>query len=265
MASETGKARRLARMFRARSGRMLCVPLDHGMQVGPIEGIADPGPVIDMVVDAGVDAVIVNPGLFLRFSHRFAGGPAVILRLDQTTMWRVGTPTGYHDTHTRLVATVEDAVAMGAEAVVTYLFTCNNRPDEETRCFEICGQVAAACRRWGLVHVIEAMGANGGFCGRDDPELVSLNCRIAGEMGADIIKTDWTGSAESFAPIAAQSLAPVAVAGGAGLADDAKVISFAEAATAAGARGLMFGRNVFQAADPSGLLLRLSGILHGTA
>ncbi|MCC6304787.1 MAG: fructose-bisphosphate aldolase, partial [Rhodobacteraceae bacterium] len=67
MTSETGKARRLARMFRAGSGRMLCVPLDHGMQVGPIAGIADPAPVIDAVVAAGVDAVIVNPGLFLRF------------------------------------------------------------------------------------------------------------------------------------------------------------------------------------------------------
>ena len=263
MSSQTGKARRLARMFRSGSGRMLCVPLDHGMQVGPIAGIADPAPAIDVAVAAGVDAVIVNPGLFLRFSHRFAGGPAVILRLDQTTMWRVGTTTGYHDTHTRLVATVEDAVAMGAEAVITYLFTCNNRPEEETRCFEICGRVAQECRRWGLVHVIEAMGANGGFCDRENPGLVALNCRIAGEMGADIIKTDWTGSPESFAPVAAHSVAPVAVAGGAGLADDDRVVAFAEDAVAAGARGLMFGRNVFQASDPAGLLRRLTDVVHG--
>ena len=48
---------------------------------------------------------------------------------------------------------------MGAEAVITYLFTCNNRPEEETRSFEICGAASAACRKWGVVHVIEAMAA----------------------------------------------------------------------------------------------------------
>ncbi|MCC6306010.1 MAG: fructose-bisphosphate aldolase, partial [Rhodobacteraceae bacterium] len=239
-------------------------PLDHGMQVGPIAGIADPAPVIDAVVAAGVDAVIVNPGLFLRFAHRFAGGPAVILRLDQTTMWRVGSDTGYEDTHTRLVATVEEAVAMGAEAVVTYLFTCTRTPGEETRGFEICGEVAVACRRWGMVHVIEAMAANGGFARREDPAVVAMNCRIAAELGADIVKTDWTGSTASFAPVTAGALAPVVVAGGAGMGDNARVAAFAEAAIAAGARGLMFGRNVFQAADPAALLARLAAIVHAT-
>lgn len=265
MTSRTGKARRLARIFRPGSGRMLCVPIDHGMQVGPIAGLGDPAPVIDAVLAAGVDAVIVNPGLYLRFAHRFAGGPAVILRLDQTTMWRVGTPTGYPDAHTRLVATVEEAVAMGAEAVITYLFTCNSRPEEETRCMEICGEVAVACRRWGIVHVVEAMAANGGFARREDPAVVALNCRIAGELGADIIKTDWTGSGASFAAVATQSLAPVVVAGGAGLGDDALVAAFAGEAIAAGARGLMFGRSVFQAADPAALLRRLAAIVHGAA
>ncbi len=59
---------------------------------------------------------------------------------------------------------------MGAEAVaITILFTCNNRPEEETRSFEICGAVASACRKWGVVHVIEAMAADGGLARHDDP------------------------------------------------------------------------------------------------
>jgi DhnA family fructose-bisphosphate aldolase class Ia len=262
MVAQIGKARRLARMFRPQSGRMLCVPLDHGMQVGVIAGLEEPARLIDTVVDAGVDAVIVNPGLLLRHADRLAGGPAVILRLDQTTMWRTGSPTGYPDTHNRLLGSVEEAVQLGAEAVITYLFTCNSRPEEETRSFEICGEVARACRRWGIVHVIEAMAADGGFATRDDPSVIALNCRIAGEMGADIIKTDWSGSPQSFAPIASQSLAPVVVAGGASLADDDAIATFAADAMSAGAKGLMFGRNVFQSPDPSGLLARLSNIVH---
>ncbi|MGC4025493.1 MAG: hypothetical protein QM744_10275 [Mesorhizobium sp.] len=211
-----GKARRLARMFNPKSGRMLCLPIDHGMQVGPLPGIADPAPIIDAAVEAGVNALIVNPGMMLRYGRRFENGPAVILRLDQTTMWRTGTPTGYPDTHNRLISTVEEAVQMGAEAVVTYLFTCNNDPQEETVSFEICGQVAAECRKWGVVHVIEAMAAKGGFANAEDPHIVAMHSRMAGEMGADIVKTDWCG-VEGFKSVAKQSLAPVAVAGGSAL------------------------------------------------
>jgi DhnA family fructose-bisphosphate aldolase class Ia len=259
--SEIGKARRFARLLDKRSGRMLCVPLDHGMQVGPIPGIADPAPLIDIVVKAGVDAVIVNPGMLVRQGHRLAGGPGVILRLDQTTMWRHGTPTGYADTHSRLVATVEEAVQMGAEAVITYLFTCNNRPEGETKSFETAGMVASECRKWGLVHVIEAMAAKGGFARADDPDIVALNCRMAGELGADMIKTDWC-EATRFTDIARQSLAPIAVAGGSAMASLEDTVRFATDAIEAGATGLMFGRNVFQQANVPEALARLAAVVH---
>lgn len=259
--SEIGKTRRLARLLNKDSGRMLCVPLDHGMQVGPLAGIADPAPLIDIVVKAGADAVIVNAGMLMRYGHRLAGGPAVILRLDQTTMWRHGTPTGYPDTHSRLVTSVEEAVQMGAEAVITYLFTCNNRPEEETKSFERAGAVASECRKWGIVHVIEAMAAKGGFARADDPDVVAMNCRMAGELGADIIKTDWCEQSR-FANIAKQSLAPLAVAGGPAMATLADTVRFAEAAIAAGATGLMFGRNVFQQNDVSATLARLAEVVH---
>ncbi len=147
--TETGKSRRLARLFNRRSGRMLCVAFDHGMQVGTIPGNEQPERVLDALVEAGVDAVILNPGMMARHGRRLEGGPAVILRIDQTTMWREGTKTAYPDAHSRLVASVEDAVALGAEAVITYLFTCNGQPEEETRSFEIAGQVASDCRKWG--------------------------------------------------------------------------------------------------------------------
>ena len=261
--TETGKSRRLARMFNARSGRMLCVAFDHGMQVGTIQGNEQPEKVLDAIVEAGVDAVILNPGMMARHGRRLEGGPAVILRIDQTTMWREGTKTAYPDTHSRLVASVEDAVALGAEAVITYLFTCNNLPDEETRSFEIAGQVASDCRKWGIVHVIEAMAARGGFVRHDDPDIIAMNCRIAGELGADIVKTDWCADTTRFSAIASQSLAPVVVAGGSTLPDLKDVEAFAQSAIGAGAKGLMFGRNIFGRPDIASTLKRLSDVVHG--
>ncbi|MCR9135188.1 MAG: fructose-bisphosphate aldolase [Alphaproteobacteria bacterium] len=260
--SEIGKARRLAHMFNPKSNRMFCLPMDHGMQVGPLDGIRDPGPLLDLAVDAGVDSVIVTPGILARYYHRFSGGPSVILRIDQSTNWRFETKTGYPDAHIRLVATAEEAVQMGCEAVITYLFTCNNRPDEESRSFEINGRVATECRKWGLVHVIEAMAAKGGFVDAEDPDVVAMNCRIAGELGADIIKTDWCAP-ERFKDIAKQSLAPVAAAGGPALPSLDATTEFARTAIEAGSAGLIFGRNVFLQDDIGAAMKTLGEIIHG--
>lgn len=259
--SEIGKARRLARIINPKSNRIFCLPMDHGMQVGPLDGIRDPGPLIDMAVHAGVDAVIINPGTLVRHYEKFKGGPAVILRIDQSTNWRHETKSGYPNTHVRQVATVEEAVQMGAEAVVTFLFTCNKKPEEETRSFEINGHVATDCRKWGLVHVIEAMAAKGGFVKPDDPEVVAMNCRIAGELGADIIKTDWCAE-KRFREIARQSLAPVAVAGGPAMSSLDKTAEFARTAIAAGSAGLFFGRNVFMQKNIGAALKKLGKIIH---
>jgi DhnA family fructose-bisphosphate aldolase class Ia len=257
-----GKTRRLRRMTPTPSRRMAGVALDHGMQVGPIAGIEDMGRVIDIVARTPVDAVIVNPGVLQRYGDRLADGPAVILRLDQTTMWRMGSPTGYADSHTRLVASVEEAVAMGAEAVITYLFLCNRDPELESRSVEITGAVAQAARQFGIVHMVEAMGVFDGIVDRDDPGTIAFATRIAGEMGADVIKTNWSGSADSFRSVVDRSIVPVVVAGGPRLDGDEAVAAYTDAVVASGAMGIMFGRNVFQSPDPVALLTRICDRLH---
>jgi DhnA family fructose-bisphosphate aldolase class Ia len=108
------------------------------------------------------------------------------------------------------------------------------------------------------------MAAKGGFARADDPDIVALNCRMAGELGADWLKTDWC-EASRFADIAKQSLAPIAVAGGPALGTLADTVRFAEDAIGAGAKGLMFGRNVFQQADVAAALAKLAKVVHGRA
>jgi DhnA family fructose-bisphosphate aldolase class Ia len=159
---------------------------------------------------------------------------------------------------------VEEAVALGADAVITYLFMGGKDPEEESQTVGITGEIAVEARRWGIVHVVEAMGIFGGIVDRDDPEVVGFCSRIAGEMGADVIKTNWTGSAESFAPVARQSLAPVVVAGGPRLDGDDAVAAYADAVVRSGAKGVMFGRNVFQPTDPPRLRKRLCARIHAT-
>ncbi|MEO9779185.1 MAG: hypothetical protein ABJH07_14515 [Sedimentitalea sp.] len=243
-----GKSRRMRQMFNADTGIMLCIPIDHGMQVGAIDGLSDPDRLIGEIADGGADSIIVNPGLMRRYHKQLERIPSVILRMDQTTMWRTGGPFGYETTYTRLVSDVNAAVQLGAEAVITYLFTCNLDPAEETRCFEINGEISKQCEANGIVHVVEAMAANGGHARADDPEVVLMNCRIASELGADIVKTDWCG-AEGIAKVVQNSLAPIAIAGGGKSGSLDELTDVVRAGVDSGARGFMFGRNTFQRSD----------------
>jgi DhnA family fructose-bisphosphate aldolase class Ia len=265
MLATVGKQRHLSRLIHPETGRGFCIAFDHALQLGPTAGLLHPEETLQCMTEAGVDAVILPLGSAMRYGATLARkrGPALILRLDQTTMWREGSPLAYPDGHTRLVASVEDAVALGAEAVITYLFVAPNDPDLETRSFEDCARVNAATRQFGIVHIIETMGARHGLA-RDvfDPEFVAFHARIGIEMGADIIKTDWPGSAQGLRPITDASPVPVLIAGGSSRGSDLGVLELVADVMAGGAAGILFGRAIFQAKNPLAVMKACRRIIH---
>ncbi len=265
-----GKQKRLSRLVNPATGRGFCIAFDHALQLGNCPGVEHPDRTLDTLIEAGVDGVILSLGTMLRYGERLAqpGAPAVILRLDQTTMWRdaKSSPRAYADGHTRLVASVEDAVAVGAEAVLTFLFVGHQDPALETRAFEICAEVGAAARRTGMVHVIETMGARGdGVVDPFSAPLIASHTRIGMELGADVIKTDWPGSPEALRPIAAALPIPILVAGGPSRGSDRGTLQMVADVIAGGAAGILFGRAVFQARNPLAVLKAARRIIHDNA
>ena len=261
-----GKRRRLARLLRGDKGRALCLAFDHGLHLGLAPGIADVPKVLGLACAAPVDGIILSAGLVVRYGPDFLCGtdaPAVILRLDHTSMWRTGPPFPADAGHTRLVASVEQAARLGADAVITYLFVGHQDPALETRSFEANARVGAEAQRLGIPHVIESMAARGGTAPDPfDPDVVAAHTRIAEEIGADAIKTDWPGSADAMARVAAAVSTPILVAGGPSLDDDDAVVRMTAEILDGGGRGLMFGRNIFQADEPDRLLRRLRALMH---
>ncbi|MDR3438381.1 fructose-bisphosphate aldolase [Telmatospirillum sp.] len=265
MLAMVGKERRLSRLINPATGHGFCIAFDHALQLGPLPGLRHPEESLQCMTEAGVDAVILPLGSALRFGKTLAHrrGPALILRLDQTTMWREGTPLDYPDGHTRLVASVEDAVALGAEAVITYLFVAPNDPALETRSFEDNAKVNAAAHKYGILHIIETMGARHALA-KDvfDPEFVAFHARIGVEMGADIVKTDWPGNAEGLRPVTLSSPVPVLIAGGHSQGTDLGVLELVAEVMAGGAAGILFGRQVFQAKNPLAVMKACRLIIH---
>lgn len=259
-----GKQIRLSRILSPQTQRGFCVAFDHALQLGTCNGLEHPEATLDMMAEAGVDAVILPLGSAQQYGARLVknGGPALILRLDQTTMWREGTKLAYPDGHTRLVASVEDAIALGAEAVITYLFFAPNDPEVETAAFRSNAAVGKAAREAGIVHIIETMGARHALAPDiHDGDFVRMHARIGMEMGADIIKTDWPGR-KALKALTATSPVPIMLAGGPSAGGDRDTLSMVAEIMDAGASGIMFGRLIFQAREPLAVMKACKAIIH---
>lgn len=258
----------MGRLFHRDSGRVLGLAFDHALQLGPLPGMEDVGAVIAEATEAGVDALILTPGLLERYASQLQGRdrPAIILRLDHTTMWRVDAPTGYDQGRTELICSVEDAAALGADAVITFFFTGHGDPELERRTMAMSGEVSRAARRWGMVHIAETIWARNGVAGDPtDPATIALNARMAVEIGADIVKTPWGGTAESFEQVVQGAEAPVLVLGGTRDGSDADTLRQTDSILRSGAAGVLFGRTLFQADDRPALLRAMAELVHGRA
>jgi DhnA family fructose-bisphosphate aldolase class Ia len=264
--SGTGKQIRLSRLFSNRDGRTVVFAFDHGMQVGPVPGAVDLRAGVSLAVEAGFDGIILAPGALCQTVELLRGPnrPAVVMRLDQTTMWRLGGQFTQEEGHTRQIADVEDAVRLGADAVLTFLFTCHRDPELETRSVEIVGRTAKSARNWGMPLVVEAMAARQGRLKTPlDAETIAMNTRIAVEIGADVIKTDWSGTIEGFRHVVQVAAgAPVLIAGGPRLDSDRVTLGLVRDLLAAGARGVMFGRSLFQSPEPLVLMKAVRDMVH---
>lgn len=265
MSQALGKQIRLSRILRAPSRRGFCVAFDHALQLGVLPGLEAPEAMLDAMAEAGVDAVILPLGSALRHGGRLVenGGPSLILRLDQTTMWRERGDLAYADGHTRLVASVEDAVRLGAEAVITYLFVAHNDPLQETAAFRDNAAINAAAREAGIVHIVETMGARTAKAADvHDGDFVRFHVRVGMEMGADVIKTDWPGSEAALKRIVAETALPVMLAGGPSNGSDRGTLELVHRIVSAGAAGILFGRAIFQAREPLAVMKACRAIVH---
>ena len=266
MDARTGKKIRLARLFDRRSQRSLIVAYSHGVLMGPSRGMATLDQMRRVAGGLGkANGLMVSPGMVTPLEEAFLGRdrPSLVIHLDYQSFSRSLLP--YEQGSTVELAGVEQAVAAGAEAVMTYLYLGYSDPEREKMEIGRNARVARECERWGLVLMIEPRSARESAHPEDktDPALLAMYCRIAAEIGADMVKCIYPGSREALAQVVAGCPAPVLVAGGARSANAETAYQQAREAMAAGAAGLVYGRNIYQADDPGGELDRYLQIVHG--
>lgn len=251
-----GKKIRIERILDRNTRRTVIVPMDHGVTVGPIQGLIQIPPAANLIAEGGANAAVVHRGAAM-FGHRGYGKDlGLILHLSASTMM---SPDSNRKV---LVATVEDALQMGADAVSIHV---NLGAEDEARMLRDFGTVSSACQRWGmpLLAMIYTRGPK--VRNEYDVRYVRHAARVGAEMGADLVKVPYTGSPETFREVTDGCASPVVIAGGEKVESDEDVLRMVHDAIAAGGAGASIGRNVFQHRAPAAMVRAIAAIVHGGA
>ena len=248
-----GKKIRLERIINRDSHRTVIVPMDHGVTVGPIEGLADMRTAVGNVVNGGANAILMHKGI-VRAGHRGSGKDVgLIIHLSG------GTSLSPDPNAKELVCTVEEAVKLGADAVSIHI---NLGAETDSVMLQQLGYISERCLEWQMPLVAMMYTRGQKIENEYDVKYVKHAARVGAELGADIVKVPYTGSVESFAEVVNGCPVPVVIAGGEKMGSDEDIFKMVEGALAAGAAGLSIGRNAFQHKNPTKMIQALSQIVH---
>jgi len=249
---ESGKTRRLRRIMKS-DLKTFIIAMDHGVTLGPVRGLEDMQQAVNHVINGGADAVLFHKGIA---KHVDTHGSGLIIHVSASTKLggkpnlKVG------------VCSVEEAVRLGADAVSAHF---NIGSLEEDVMLEFLGRLSEECDSYGipLLAMMYPRGPN--IKNENEFEAVAHAARIGAELGADVVKTVYTGDLESFRRVVHSCPVPIVVAGGPKMTTDLEVLELGENSMKAGAAGLSFGRNVFQHNSPQQMSKALAAVVHDGA
>jgi DhnA family fructose-bisphosphate aldolase class Ia len=248
---------RLNRLFSG-SKRAVIVAVDHGEFFGPTPGIIDLPEAIQTLNEA--DGILVSPGMMAHCGHAFdhRNAPQAIVRLNWSTVYCY--QWGYEQARSASVVSPAEALGLGADIALASLTLSGTDPIHDRDNVALFTQIVSQKRTAGIPLIGEFYPI---APEKMSPEalhkIVYTACRILAELGADAIKTFYTG--ERFADVVEACPVPIFTLGAEKTPREIDALNLAYRSVKAGARGVVFGRNVIQAANPANFLLGLKRVV----
>jgi predicted phospho-2-dehydro-3-deoxyheptonate aldolase len=248
-----GKAIRMERIVDRNSGKTVIIPMDHGITLGPIPGLEDMRTTVGKVVDGGANAIILHKGI-VRAGHRGAGADiGLIVHLSASTSMSP-------DPNAKVpVCTVEEAIRLGADAVSIHV---NLGAETDSDMIKHFGEVSRQCMEWCMPLVAMVYTRGEKIESEYDVKYVKHAARVGAELGADIVKVNYTGSAETFSEVVQGCPIPVVIAGGEKSDTEEGFLSMVAGALEAQAAGVSIGRNAFQHHAPDIMVRAIANMVH---
>lgn len=247
-----GKEIRLARLFNQKSQRMLAITLDHPITRGVLPGLEDIRTTLKNVVDGAPDAVTLHKGIADRLFGQYAGKTALIMKSTAYS-------TSYHPHYDTPVADVEEAVRLGADAISVGMIVGG---PEQTSQLTHLGRISKEASNMGMPLVAHIYPKGSMVNDPNQADKLAYAVRAGAELGVDVIKTLWSGSAESFRKVIESCPSKVALAGGAGGDSLREYLMMTKDALEIGLAGVTYGRFVWQDKNPAAVIRCLAALIH---
>ena len=248
-----GKQIRIERIINRNTGRTVIVPMDHGVSMGPVEGLIDMKPTVDTVAEGGANAIVMHKGV-VGSGHRGRGRDVgLIIHLSASTSLSP-------DPNAKvLVCTVEEAVKLGADAVSIHV---NLGAEDEKDMLRDLGVVVREAAEWRMPLLAMMYTRGKKVADEYGVDVVKHAARVGAELGADMVKVSYTGSPESFREVVDGCFVPVLIAGGEKMDTERDILAMVKGSIDAGGAGASIGRNIFQHAYPDRMVQAISRIVH---
>jgi DhnA family fructose-bisphosphate aldolase class Ia len=237
---------RYQRLFN-RNERAVIVAMDHCLFEGPLEGMTDLAETASRVAPC-VDGILLSPGMlhYCRQAFNYKGAPLAVVRLNWSTTYC--TSLNFREGATVAAFSPAEALRLGADVALISLTLQTGSETNDAHNVEVFRDLCSAAKELGMPVVGEYFPLAGETLPPDQlHEKVYWGARIIAELGADLIKTFYTCN---FRAVVESCPVPVLGLGAAKLPTQLMALQLAAAEVAAGAGGVVFGRNAIQVPDP---------------
>ena len=249
-----GKEIRFSRLFDRKSGKVIIITMDHAIAHGVLPGIRDTHGIIEKITAGRPNAMTIHKGLASKYYKLLIdSNTCLICKLSGFSPYNPSFDTQFTD--------IKEAIKLGADAVAYGASIGDTRQDEM---LQTIGHLARECDEYGMpltVHIYP----KGNLLKKEDyykVENIMYAARAAAELGADIVKTWYTGSSDTFRQVVEASPVPVVIAGGPHAENVTQFLTMVRGAIDGGASGVAIGRNVWGSNNPTSMVKALKMIVH---
>lgn len=225
-------------------GRAVFLPYDQGLELGPddVGEIAiDPDFILEIAEKGGYNAIILQKGIAEKYYSKEKYHVPLILKLNGKTELVSGDPVS------RQICSVEEAMNLGASAVG---YTIYIGSEHESIMMAEFGKIVEQAHNIDFPVIAWCYPKGKNIKDEFSPDNVIYAARVGLELGADIVKIKYCGSKDSFArAVKAAGKTKVMMAGGP-KANEKEFLERVRNAMAAGAIGVVAGRNVWLDKEP---------------